>query len=292
MLKRIFTSTIVVGLLLVLVVYSSTVTHAGINRVSDSFNKIQIKQPDDTNNTPYWWIIQNGDQGQYYAVCGDASCVTSQQEKNTSFARLRLFPDATPGNYTGSEISELRTGYSYGQPARWLPTINHPVIATARVRFSPNYHQDGTGGAVGSAGFWLWNSPIDISNNTVYPANAFGFTWMEIGSASGLSGLTATVMQDSVPVYVQPITTPLNMVDWMMWTMEWSVNNKGIQSILYKLNDVLVGQTTLTTPLPALSITFWNDNQYPTIENGQFVVQYHNPTADQNFDIDSVTVSQ
>src|SRR5512141_2161636 len=136
-----------------LVVWATVV---GPTSVFDTFDEVIVKDANDTDTDPYWWIIQNGDLGQYYALCGDASCTEALSETGTTFARLRLWPDATPGNLTVSEISELRTGYSYGQ-GRWLPTPNHPIVATARVRFSPNYLEDGSGGAVGSAGFWLYN---------------------------------------------------------------------------------------------------------------------------------------
>jgi hypothetical protein len=251
--------------------------------VFDNFDVVQIKQPDNTGDDPYWWIIQNGGEQQYYAT---------EKVGKTTFARLRLFHDTTPGDYVSSEISEMRTGYSYGLPARWLPVVGHPVVAVARVRFSPNYHQDGSGGAVGSAGFWLWNSYVDLVTQTMHPVTSLGFSWAEQGSVGGYSGLGMSVVQDTYPVYVQPVTRTVRMNDWMLWTMVWSVDSAGAQSVRYWIDGHLVGETTLDSPLPALSITLWNDNQYPTIlEDGSLTVAYHNP-SNQRFDIDMVAVAR
>ena len=256
----------------------------------ESFDRLVIHQPGDTQ-VPYW-VILNGDAGQYYAPCGDASCVTAEKEGRTAFARLQIKPDQTPGNYTGSEISELRTGYSAGQ-GRWLPAVGHPVIATARVRFSPNYKADGTGGAIGSAGFWLWNSYIDFSHQTALPIEAFGFSWGEQGTWFGmLDGLQISALQDNAPLYRQRVT-PEHPDRWMLWTMIWSVNRAGEQRLDYALNGQLIGSTTLPRVYTPLSITFWNDNQYVGAdETSAFTIQYHQPSAAQNFDVDSVLVFQ
>lgn len=264
----------------------------GPHSVFDNFDEVVVKDPSNTSNVPYWWIIQNGDLGQYYASCGDASCVTAQREHGTTFARMQLQPDATPGDFTSSEISELRTGYSYGQ-GRWLPTPGHPVIATARVRFSPSYHTDGSGGAVGSAGFWLYNSYIDFPNQTLQPIKSLGFGWGEQGTSGGaLEGLRTMVLQDSMPVYNNPVDPEVDMSDWMTWQMIWRVTIGGKQEVLFLVNGRPAGHVVLQDPLPALSITFWNDNQFATFLNGSLSVEYHNPAANQNFDIDMVEVHQ
>jgi len=283
---------VIAVVLLALVAVPVAAANSQPDIVFDNFNVVRIKQPDNTSNNPYWWIIQNGDNQQYYATCGEASCTTAERERKTTFARLRLFHDPTPDDYVSSEISEMRTGYSYGQPARWLPIVDHPVVAVARVRFSPNYHQDGSGGAVGSAGFWLWNSYVDLVNQTMHPVTSLGFSWAEQGSVGGYSGLGMSVVKDTYPVYVQPVTKTVRMSDWMLWTMVWSVDSAGTQSVRYWIDGRQVGETTLASPLPALSITFWNDNQYPTLlEDGTLIVAYHNP-SDQRFEIDMVTVAR
>ncbi len=267
-------------------------TVVGPHSVFDNFDEVVVKDPSNTSDVPYWWIIQNGDLGQYYASCGDASCVTAMQEHHTTFARLQLQPDATPNDFISSEISELRTGYSYGQ-GRWLPTPGHPVIATARVRFSPSYHVDGSGGAVGSAGFWLYNSYIDFPNQTIQPIKSLGFGWGEQGTSGGaLEGLRTMVLQDSVPVYNNPVNPEVDMSDWMMWQMIWSATRNGKQEVLFLVNGWPAGHVVLQDPLPALSITFWSDNQFATFLDGSLSVEYHNPSANQNFDIDWVRVNQ
>ncbi len=283
---------ILILLIVTLALISVAATSSKGNTVFDNFNTLAIKQPGDTDNDPYWWVIMNGNYGQeYYASCGEASCATAERQGSTTFARLRLFHDnATPGDYLGSEVSELRTGYAYGQPARWLPTPNHPVVATARARFSSNYHSDGSGGAVGTAGFILWNSPVDIPNQTYHPATFVGFNWME-QEGVGIPGFRACVMQETVPVYCEPVSHSLGQ--WMQLSFIWSVNSSGKQSVRFLVDSTVVAQTELDTPLPALSITMWNDNQYPTIlEDGTFAVGYHNPSGDQAFDVDFVTVAQ
>ena len=58
------------------------------------------------------------------------------------------------------------------------------------------------------------------------------------------------------------------------------------------LNRVLAETPIAHEPLPALSITFWDDNQFALVLNGSLSVEYHNPSADQYFDIDSVEIYQ
>ncbi len=260
--------------------------------VFDSFDEVVVKDPGDTDLDPYWWIIQNGDLGQYYALCGDASCTAALNENGTTFARLQLQPDATPGDLIVSEISELRTGYSYGQ-GRWLPTPDHPVIATARVRFSSNYLEDGSGGAIGTAGFWLYNSYIDFPNQTLQPVTALGFSWCEEGAGDGeLEGLRAMVLHDGVSVYNKTVRPAVDMSEWMTWKMEWSASQNGKQDIRFWVNDKPVGHVVLHDPLPILSITFWADNQFALDPSDPFLIEFHNPPTNQHFDIDSVDVHQ
>lgn len=264
--------------------------------VYDDFKKVDIKSPGGSGSDPYWWVINNGDNIQTYDNCADASCITGEKEQSLKYARLQLIHDTTPAvwvgtEYNGTEISEYRTMYSSALPGRWLPTYGHPVTVTAIVRFSSNYAQDGTGGAVGSAGIWLWNSYPDPVQYA--PVNAFGFNWDENGTAGGYNGLQMTALQDTVPFYIQPLAISLDMTAWHTWSFTWSANASAAQSITWSLDGVTTGQTTLATSYPALSLTIWNDNQFPTfLGNGQFAVIYHNPVAPQNFDVDSVEISQ
>lgn len=268
------------------------VTVVGANSVFDTFDEVIVKDENDTDDDPYWWIIQNGDLGQYYALCGDASCTAALSENGTTFARLQLQPDATPGNLTVSEISELRTGYSYGL-GQWLPTPDHPVIATARVRFSPNYLEDGSGGAIGSAGFWLYNSYIDFPNQTLQPIKALGFAWGEEGSDGGnFEGLHVMVLNDNAAVYNKAVRPAVDMSEWMTWKMKWSASANGKQDIRFWVDGKPVGHVVLHDPLPALSLTFWIDNQFVSDLSDPLSAEFHDPTADQYFDIDSVEVYQ
>lgn len=263
--------------------------------VYDEFKKLGIKQPGDTDDDPYWWVINNGGGAQFYDNCGTSSCATGEKEQSLKYARLQLLHDTAPvwdeQNYLAAEISEYRTLYSSQVPGRWLPTSGHPVTISTNVRFSPNYQQNGTDGAVGTAGMWLWNSYPDAQSYA--PLYAFGFNWTENGSAGNFSGLQMSVLQNSIPVYSQPINLSLNMAAWHVWLVTWSVNSAGAQSIQWRVDGTLVGQTTLAEPFNALSLTFWNDNQFPTfVEGGDYAVIMHNPASTQNFDIDWVEISQ
>jgi hypothetical protein len=264
--------------------------------VYDEFKKLDFKAIGDTGDSPYWWVINNGDNVQTYANCGDATCATGEKEQSLKYARLQLLHDATPAvwdglEYNGVEISEYRTMYSSALPGRWLPTYGHPVTVTAVVRFSSNYLQNGTGGAVGSTGLWLWNSYPDPVQYV--PVKAFGFNWAESGAAGMLGGLQMSAFQDSYPIYNQAPTLSLNMAAWHTWSFVWSANTAGAQSVTWSVDGVTTGQTALEAPFPALSLAIWNDNQYPTfLEGGQYAVVYHNPSSVQNFDIDSIEISQ
>ena len=269
--------------------------------VYDDFKKVDIQLPggDGNNgngNNPYWWVINNGDGAQVYAGCADASCILAGHEQSTKFARLQLLHDTTPAvwdgtEYNGTEISEYRTMYSSALPGRWLPSYGLPVTVSASVRFSANYLQSGSGGALGTAGMWLWNSYPDPV--AYAPINAFGFNWVEQGAAGGLNGLQASALQDTVPVYSQAITTSQNMSVWHTWMFTWRADPSGNQSIQWWLDGTSLGQTALAVPFPALSLTFWNDNQFPTyLQDGQSTVVMHNPTAEQDFDIDWVEIDQ
>ncbi|HSD85601.1 MAG TPA: hypothetical protein VLG46_17195 [Anaerolineae bacterium] len=293
MLHKGFSVAVVIALLLALSLPVGA-TVVGANSVFDTFNEVVVKDPSDTDLDPYWWIIQNGEAGQFYQLCSDDSvaCTQAEEENGTTFARLRLWPDATPGHFICSEISELRTGYSYGQGV-WLPTPDHPVIATARVRFSPNYLEDGSGGAVGTAGFWLYNSYIDFPNMTLQPMTALGFAWGEEGSSGGdFEGLRVMVLRDSVSLYQKTIRPAVDMSAWLTWKMKWSAGSNGKQDVRFWVDDKPVGHVILHDPLPALSLTFWIDNQFALELSNPPLVEYHNPITDQYFDIDSVEIHQ
>jgi hypothetical protein len=88
------------------------------------------------------------------------------------------------------------------------------------------------------------------------------------------------------------VTVPLDLTQWTDWEMIWSVDENDQQSLQFFIDNTLISQTTLTAPLPPLSITLWNDNQYPTLLNGEYAIEYHPASATQNFDVAYVEVSR
>jgi hypothetical protein len=259
----------------------------GQNFLLESFNQLRLKPA--VNGE--WWVINNGDENGYpqrwEANCGDASCTTAERERGVSLARLKLTPDATPGFYTGTEISEYETGFAYGVPGKWVPTYGHPVIVSVRLKWSSNFNADGSGGAIGTSGFWLWNSPIDIPNQAINPQDGIGFNWIEQGSAM-LPGLQASVLNYSYPVYSAVPTNPVNMQNWNLFTFIWSVDQNGVQSVTHLINTENLGTYNLDMPLGPMSLTIWHDNQFPTWEG----IEVHNPTSNQSMDVDLVTIAR
>src|SRR5687768_3871807 len=78
------------------------------NLVYDDFDTL-VFHPDPV---AYWHVLNWGDAGPIEGSYGDSSSVTAESEDGVTFARLALYPDATPGNYTNTEISEQLTGSS------------------------------------------------------------------------------------------------------------------------------------------------------------------------------------
>lgn len=273
---------------------SSTIVEAGY--VLDDFSKLHIKKPDHSTEDLYWWIINNGAGQQYYNNHGNASSIKASNAGADEFARLEIEHDAANepwdgAEYIGTEISEYQTMYSAALPGRWLPTLDHPVIITAQVRFSANYLADGSGGAVGSAGMWMWNSYPDPQ--TYVPIQAFGFQWLQQGSVGGMDGLQLTAAQDSYPIYSQLISPTLDLTAWHTWSLEWAETATGEQTLAWRLDGELLGETTLTYPYAALSLTLWNDNQHPVLtETGDMIIVFSNPAAAQDFDINWVEIYQ
>jgi hypothetical protein len=250
--------------------------------VFDSFDSLPLKPDSDA----YWWVINSGDErilGNY----GDASYVVKGRQGWNSFVKLALTPDSTPGNYTTAEVSEYETGYSYGVPGKWLPTYGHPVIMSVRAKWSGNFSPDGTGGAVGSSGFWLWNSPVDIPNQTVQYQDGIGFHWVESGPLlpSGLQGTAISYSWPFASVFPQ---RPVNMQNWNLYTMIWSADRDGNQSTRYFINGQDLGTIEIPQPYAALTFTAWHDNQVPTWEG----VVFNNPTVEQSMMMDFVTIVQ
>lgn len=261
--------------------------------VYDSFDSFTFR-PDPGS---YWYLLNYGDaqiwDDQY---CGDATCFTLMNENNTSFARMSLYPDSTPGFYNNVELAERNTGFASQEPGKWYPESNHPVVVEARVRWSEHYNNDGTG-AVGSNGVWLWNSPIfypdpnDLSNGVYGPTEAFGFSWSMENNAF-IQGLAAGVVRgEAVPalVYTQPLPD-VYMQDWVVLKMVWSKHQNNTQRIQFFVNGEEVGTHDVITPdLTPLTVEIWQDNQQFTLSSGTF---FHSPEEEQYFDLDYVKVEK
>jgi len=70
-------------------------TEFGPGYVFDDFDKLKIKEPGDDDSKPYWWVINNGDNMQFYDHHGDASSAEAEEEGGVTFARLQLVHDTT-----------------------------------------------------------------------------------------------------------------------------------------------------------------------------------------------------
>ncbi len=278
--------------------------------VTEQFNQpIQYKQPGVPSNY-YWWAIDDSDGQQYYGNPCDpqnVACLTRIVQDGEKFARLSIGHDLTPQGYNNVEFSELQTGYVYHQGLeRWSPTVDHPVIFTETVKFGPNYNENGTGGAIGSAGGGLWNSYVDFPNSTLHPITAFWWGWAEQGMAFGqLEGLSLSVFNENNLLYFQKVTAPLDMHDWMTWVESWKALPNGKQEIsftvfqnghLYTVGNTHDFYPDGVGPLPALSVTNWNDNQFVNDfdQFGNPIVVFHNPAVGQTdyWDLNGITVFQ
>lgn len=265
---------------------------------------IQYRQPGVASSYP-WWVINDYHGAQYYgAPCGpsDATCLFWQTENGDSFARFIKNPDTNfgTGGYNNVELSAQQTGYTYGQ-GQWLPTVGHPVIMTETVRFGPNYNQNGSGGAVGSAGGGLWNSYPDYPNQTLHPITAIWWSWAEQGTAFGLlDSLSVSVFKENNLLRFQKVTAPLSMQDWMTWTITWAAipNDPDHQNVTFTVtqngNTTNLGTTTVPAITTPLSITNWNDNQFVAgfTPEGQPIPTFHNPSAQDYWDLSRMAAVQ
>lgn len=265
---------------------------------------IQYRQPGVLSEYP-WWVINDYHGGQHYgSACGpfSATCALWQSENGDNFARFVKNPDPEfgSGGYNNVELSGQQTGYTYGQ-GQWLPTLGHPVIMTETMRFGPDYNQNGSGGAVGTVGGGLWNSYPDYANGIFHPITAIWWTWGEQGTAFGmLDSLSVNVFNENNLVRFQKVTAPLNMQDWMTWTITWSAiaNDTTHQNVTFAVtqngNTTNLGVTTIPAITTPLSITNWNDNQFVGgfTPDGQPIPTFHNPTGQDYWDLSRMTVVQ
>ena len=277
------------------------------NFFEDFSPPLKFKQPGDPQR-PGLWLINDGDfkngSFQYYKRCGDSSCISRKEEEighvNYNYLSMGMHHDETPGNYVNMEASELQTGYVFGQGYEDThPAVGNPVTLTARMRCS-NCNLDGSGGQIGSWGLWLWNSYPEIQPDGTFgggnPINSMGFAWAQQGGLLP-GGLNIAVFKDNVPVYFVPLAftlPPLDLKQWHTYSFTWSVDEAGLESVVYYLDGIQVGQTTIPGGMPFLSETIWHDNQLVIgfDQNGRPITTLVNPAVPQAVDTDFVTVSQ
>lgn len=257
-------------------------------QVYDSFDELKLKSQDPDY---YWWILQQGNWGlPVNDFCYYATCVTQEQDGPLSFARLKVLPHPVGSypSYTNAEIAEKNTGFAYDEPGIWYPETDHPVNVTFRVRWSENYDIRG-GGAVGTSGLWLWNSPINYDIGVVLPVNSFGCHWVQTGAALyPIAGLFCGVFQDTIPIARFPMPSgSFDMQSWNVLTFVWT-QERNFQTVTFYRDSHPVGTVILTKPMDPLSIEIWNDNQLPTFQG----IQYINPPEEQSMDLDYVSIQK
>jgi len=289
-----FASRIVGGLIIGLLSISGlnpTQVHASSNFFFDNFDQLILKP----RNGYYWSVKEAGNLNNlpgsiFDKYCGFQSCVSIHKNHETSFVRLLTKPQPLDGIYTLGELSELPDGTSYGTPGRWDPTPNHPIIVTTRLRWSANHNEDGTGGAVGSGGVWLWSNPFGAANPAlVY--DGFGFNWSEAGGLAA-PGLNATLIRSEYPAYLKKAPI-INMQNWNEYTFIWSQDNAGNQNISYYLNSQFVGSTPVTGgAMHNFSVEIWQDNLKAVFKDGALILDKVPVTQNQYFDIDFIGVAK
>lgn len=233
----------------------------------DTFDKLVMRP----NPGAYWWVSHYGpdENGQLSFAenveCAVGSCVKVVKDgflNLNRFVRLELDEHPYAGVFTVAELSELKNGVAEPNvPGRWNPDPYHPVILNYRLRFSDVYRRDGTGDAVGSVGVWLWNNPFgqtEVDPFEIY--SGFGFTWQQ-DEGLAAQGLNATLVRSTLPVYVAPAPA-ININDWNIYTVVWSEDTSGEQTISFFVNANYVGSTPMIGgSLEDLSLEIWVDNQ-------------------------------
>lgn len=283
--KRRFLQVVSVVLLVLLSVpltISGSVKASG--NIYDDFGTLELK-PDGN-----WWIMNWGPGYIANEYCGPSTCVLQESDAGVDYARLIQYPNQLADTYYNAELAELQTGFGSGVPTQWTPTVNEPVVYETRLRFSENYEIDGTGGAIGSVGVWLWNSPIDLSVSELVPQDGIGFNWTP--STSGyVVGLNATVFDNSVPVFKHQIRN-IDIQEWNTFKVVWSVNPAGIQHVQFYVNGVSVGGHGLVNPMSNMSVETWNDNQRIVTDETGFHIVFDQVQSDQYMDIDYISLSK
>jgi hypothetical protein len=303
-------STIVVGGLAV--VSPAFADHNTFNpgvSVFDNFDaKKSILQP---KENAYWWIDGQGTlpDGSAARVRGENNCdlqtciqIVKKDDNDDSFVRIKGSPTTTTTNYTNANMAEVVDGadgdpvyggQTYSGP--WTPSFNHPVTVETRMRFGSNFNQDGTGGAQGTAGVWLWSNPFSQGNQNPFSIyDGMGFSWDSADSET-LQGLVISVTKGAFPVFAQPVTTPINMQDWNTFKVVWSQDLGGNQNVKFYLNGDLQAEANLVagvTTMQNMGLEAWMDNQAFKPSQYPNYIQRIPITQDKQFDIDYVSIQK
>lgn len=304
---------LVISALALLLVLPTTIS-ASSNKVKEKFNH-SIGIVDQSKPWDYWYetLISADAQGFFKQEnlnqaleCNNAVCITTEKDHGDHFARLALNPQQYPGNVNIAQLSEQRDAFSYNAAHRWFPTDGNPVTMETRMRFSPNFHADGTGGAIGTTIVELWNAPdyyldptADITRDNsgfrTHFENTFvmGFTWTDPATLGGLfKGFKATVTdQPGLPTASFDLSS-VNINDWFTGKIVWSADSTGAQTISFYIDNVLVGENHPAVPMPPLTVNIIQDNAQVTFGPGGIVYVRANPTAPQYLDIDRITIEQ
>lgn len=314
MLKRILASGGIAVLLVLPTPVLALVNKTSPNMVIDNFND-PIGVVDQSKPWDYWYktLISADAQGFYkqenlqQAIdCNNAVCVTTENQNGDQFARLALNPQVYPGNVNIAQLSEQRDAFSYDAPHRWYPTTDKPVTMEVRMRFSPNFHADGSVGAIGTSIVELWNAPDYYTDTTAditrdnsgfrtHTENTFvmGFTWTDPATLGGLfKGFKATVADKFGFPSASFDLSSVNINDWFTGKIVWSIDSLGVQTIAFYVNDVLVGTTVPAIPMPPLTVNVIQDNAQVTFGPGGIVYVRANPTTSQFLDLDYIKVKQ
>jgi len=287
-----------------------------VDILSDDFDNrigiVDLNKPWD-----YWYkLLLTADEQGFYRVenlyndvpdCVQGVCISAEEEDGVSFLRLGVIPNEFGDHKNIAQISDQRDSFAYGKQHRWFPTPGHPVIFEVVFRTSDNYKADASGTAVGNWGIMLWNGPdyfADPNANVERDNSSFsshrndtflmGFTWTDNQTFGGLvSGLNAVAVDKFalIPYTNIPIRN-VNINDWVNAKIVWDVNNLGVQSIIYYINDQLVGTSIPVIPFPSLKIQIYNDNERFELTNEGVKIRDIKVTEPHYLDLDRITVVQ
>lgn len=241
------------------------------NLVEDNFDSLNLGE--------YWYVLNwDGDQVTqgYY---GGASSVTAEDGSLV----LAVYPDSTPGDYSNAELAERLTGQSAELPGKWSPSPGHPVVFEVRARWSSQYADNS---AVGTSGFWLWNSPI--TGLGYGDTEAFGFSWSMLGTGYNMAGLKASIIRGFPPHPVFSAPVQIDVTEWNVFKVVWAVGPGGNEVLTFFVNDIQIGHQAITPTMGSLTVEVWNDNQLA----GPAGLSYPNPSSTQMMFLDYIKVEK